>query len=170
MWRARTWRMKLKVLLMAWMAKYSHCVGMMPRSAAVRLAVVTEAIEGGQSRRMNSCARGEVAMACFRTASYCGRVATSWAAASIPAPEGMSSSPGTAVCWLRAASDAFPSSRSAAVLRIWRGDSPRPAVRLAEGSRSINRVGCPCAASAAPSAETVVVLATPPFWLQTAIT
>ena len=47
---------------------------------------------------------------------------------------------------------------------------PRLKVRQACGSRSTRRTRWPCSARAAPSEATVVVLATPPFWLATATT
>ena len=47
---------------------------------------------------------------------------------------------------------------------------PRLKVRHAWGSRSTRRTCWPCSARAAPSEATVVVLATPPFWLATATT
>src|SRR4051794_15503422 len=48
------------------------------------------------------------------------------------------------------------------------GSRPSENVRQAWGSRSTRRTRRPCSASAAPRAWTVVVFATPPFWLATA--
>ncbi len=45
------------------------------------------------------------------------------------------------------------------------GSMPKENVRQACGSRSTNNTRCPSSASAAPREATVVVLATPPFWL-----
>src|SRR5512139_268819 len=45
------------------------------------------------------------------------------------------------------------------------GSMPREKVRQAWGSRSTMRTDLPCSARAAPREATVVVLATPPFWL-----
>src|SRR3954449_9051020 len=50
------------------------------------------------------------------------------------------------------------------------GSMPREKVRHACGSRSTSRTRWPSSARAAPSEATVVVLATPPFWLATART
>ena len=50
------------------------------------------------------------------------------------------------------------------------GSKPREKVRQAWGSRSTTRVRRPSSAEATPSEWTVVVLATPPFWLATART
>ena len=50
------------------------------------------------------------------------------------------------------------------------GSMPRENVRQACGSRSTSSTRWPSSASAAPSDATVVVLATPPFWLATART
>ena len=48
------------------------------------------------------------------------------------------------------------------------GSRPSENVRQACGSRSTSSTRWPCSARAAPSEATVVVLATPPFWLATA--
>src|SRR5664280_3713769 len=124
--------------------------------------------EGGQSIRMSSygdelpatidLAGGEMQLLTRTGREYALRAALEDLLA------GSRSGP-SAVGWMTMLADTRPSSTSWTDKAKESGSRPREKVRQACWSTSTSRTRRPSSARAAPSEATVVVLATPPFWL-----
>src|SRR6478735_11444837 len=92
------------------------------------------------------------------------RVSSSASARASSMVAGIRSTPSSVAMMTSAGSTSFVSTWCTESSRS-SGSMPREKVRHACASRSTSSTECPSSASAAPTEATVVVLATPPFWL-----
>src|SRR6478735_229440 len=149
--------------------RVSHCKGISTPLAAVRATVVKMSRVGGQSSRTTSYAVSSGASAALRICSRPVRVSNSCSAVASSMVAGTRSTPSWVLMTTSAAS-ADPVSTWWTESSTASGSYPNEKVKHACGSRSTSSTRSPRSAIAAPSDATVVVFATPPFWLATATT
>ena len=141
----------------------------MTSSAAVNPLSVSTPSDGGQSTTTTSNSSPNLSSARLSAYSRPARISSIASAPAKSMLDGSSVMP-SAVVSRAAFGSTSPSSTSCTEIGSLSGSCPNEKVRQPCGSRSTSSTRRPLSATAAPSEATVVVLATPPFWLAIAST